>query len=160
MSTLSFMRHRTASEAADVSDVDVTPVMNMFIILLPFLVSMAVFTHVTILEFTLPPNVGTGLDASLGKPRLKPTVVIKQDYLALTVGEKLLDSIPAIDGVQNIDSLRSSLRRKRSGFDIVDEAIVAVHDRIRVETIVAVMDACRAEGFSKLGLSETGGAGK
>ena len=31
--------------AAEVADLDVTPVMNMFIILIPFLVSMAAFTH-------------------------------------------------------------------------------------------------------------------
>ena len=61
------------SDAEEDTEVDVAPVMNMFIILVTFLISMAVFTHMAILEFSLPPNVGTGLDQSQGKPKLKLT---------------------------------------------------------------------------------------
>ena len=61
---LSFLNHQPPSEAADVADLDVTPVMNMFVILIPFLVSMAVFAHVSIIEFSLPPNVGPSMAAS------------------------------------------------------------------------------------------------
>jgi hypothetical protein len=50
------------SASFDENDIDITPMMNMFIILVTFLVSMAVFTHVAILDFSLPPNVGAGLD--------------------------------------------------------------------------------------------------
>ena len=157
MNSLVFMRHRTPSEAGGVPDVDVTPVMNMFIILIPFLVSMAVFTHVSILEFSLPPNVGAQLDAKEGKPRLKPTIVIKEEFLAVTLGESMLDSIALRGGRHDVDSLRRALRMRRPSFDIANEAIVAAGDRINVETIVAVMDACRAEGFAKLGLSEASG---
>ena len=36
------------------AEIDVTPVMNMFIILIPFLVSMAVFTHLATHALSLP----------------------------------------------------------------------------------------------------------
>jgi len=39
----------------DMIELDVTPVMNLFMVLIPFLVSMAVFTHIAVIDFSLPP---------------------------------------------------------------------------------------------------------
>jgi len=153
--TPSFIRTmRQPSEAsAEVIDVDVTPVMNMFIILIPFLVSVAVFTHLAILEFSLPPNVGTGLDDSAGKPRLKLTVVVTPEYLAITRGEKMLDSLGRVDGRYDLPLLEEKLRARRNSVQNRDEVVVAVRDRIKFEDVVAVMDRCRDAGFEKMGLS-------
>lgn len=133
--------------------IDVTPVMNMFIILIPFLVSMAVFTHVAIIDFSLPPNVGSGLDDSQGKPKLKLTVVVAADYVAITRGADMLDSVGNRDGAYRLDSLRLLLPARRQAADIQDEAVVAVQDRIRFKHVVDVMDICRESGFDKVGLS-------
>lgn len=154
MTPLSFMRTvRSPSDVADAIDIDVTPVMNMFIILIPFLVSMAVFTHLAIIEFSLPPNVGTGLDDSEGKPKLKLTIVVTPGYLAVTHGENMLDSIANIDGEYDLATLGRRLREHRDTTQIKDETVVAVRDRIRFKNVVRVMDLCREVGFEKIGLS-------
>jgi biopolymer transport protein ExbD len=151
---LSFMRSMLSpSEVADVIDIDVTPVMNMFIILIPFLVSVAVFTQLSILEFSLPPNVGTGLDDSTGKPKLKLTVVVTPDYLALTHGENLLDSMGLKEGRFDLSMLTERLLVRRDSIEIKDEVIVAVRDKVKFEDVVSVMDRCREAGFEKTGLS-------
>ncbi len=68
MKKLSFLKKRsTPSEVANEADIDVTPIMNMFIILIPFLVSMAVFTKLAIIEFNVPANSGKNL--STGTPK-------------------------------------------------------------------------------------------
>ncbi len=144
---------RSPSDVADAIDIDVTPVMNMFIILIPFLVSMAVFTHLAIIEFSLPPNVGTGLDDSEGKPKLKLTIVVTPGYLAVTHGENMLDSIANIDGEYDLATLGRRLREHRDTTQIKDETVVAVRDRIRFKNVVRVMDLCREVGFEKIGLS-------
>ncbi len=148
-------RMRTPSEAAGADiDIDVTPVMNMFVILIPFLVSMAVFTHVSILEFSLPPNVGAGMDSSEGKPKLKTTIVVAPSFLAITLGENLLDSIPVQpNGEYQLGRLETLLGARRENMDIQDEAIVAVRDAVRFKHVVAVMDRVREVGFEKVGLS-------
>lgn len=146
---------RTPSEAsgADV-EIDVTPVMNMFVILIPFLVSMAVFTHLSILEFSLPPNVGGGMDSSEGKPKLKATIVVTPSFLAITHGERMLDSIPiGSDGEYRLERFEALLRTRREQLEIRDEAVVAVRDAVRFKHVVAVMDRVRAVGFEKVGLS-------
>jgi biopolymer transport protein ExbD len=144
---------RTPSRAAETADIDVTPIMNMFIILIPFLVSMAVFTQMSIIELALPPNVGAGLDQSKGKPKLKLTVVAARSFLGITLGEEMLDSIPAAGGSHDYETFRTRLTERRRQVDIQDEAIVAVRDPVRFQQVVRVMDNCREAGFVELGLS-------
>lgn len=141
------------SDLAEAVDLDVTPVMNMFVILIPFLVSMAVFTHFSILEFSLPPNVGTGLDISNGKPKLKLTVVLTRDYLAVTCGENMLDSIPLVRGEYNYPALQESLAAHRNATENQSEAVVAVRDGVRFKHVVTVMDRVKEKGFTRIGLS-------
>jgi biopolymer transport protein ExbD len=155
MKEVSFARGmRTPSEAAEeVIEVDVTPVMNMFIILIPFLVSVAAFTQLSIISFGLPPNVGADLNPSSGKPKLKLTVVIAPGYLALTHGEQMLDSIGTSIGEYDLGRLRHSLARQRASQAVANEIVVASRDQIAFEHLVHVMDICREEGFEKIGVS-------
>jgi biopolymer transport protein ExbD len=139
--------------AEEAMDIDVTPVMNMFIILIPFLISMAVFTQMSILSFSVPPNAGSGLDQNNGKPKLKITIVVASEYVAITHGEKMLDSIPAADDKVTMDILLEKLKTRRSEIEEQDEAVIAVRDAVKFQNMVRVMDACRAAGFQKIGLS-------
>ena len=142
------------SEAADIPDLDVTPVMNLFIILIPFLISMVVFTHLAVLHFSLPPNAGAGLSKENEQPKLKITIVVAEEFLAVTYGETMLDSIVAINGSHDISTLSAHLSLRRTIAEVLsDEAVVAVRDRVKFEEVVSVMDACRSSGFSKIGLS-------
>jgi len=144
---------RSPSDAADIPDLDVTPIMNMFIILIPFLVSMAVFTHLSILEFTLPSNAGIGLDDSAGKPELKLTIVVADDHLAITHGENMLDSIPVTNHNYDLITFRNRLSYFRQNVSIRNEAVVAVRDNIKFKHVVHIMDECRSVGFVNIGLS-------
>ncbi len=152
-SMLSSRRFGQFSDADETPDLDVTPIMNMFVILIPFLVSMAVFTHLAVLRFSLPPNAGAGLDSSNGAPRLKMTVVIAPDYIALTRGDQMLDSIAVKEERYDFAGLEKQLALRRPTLEIQDEAVVAVQDKIPFKHVVAVMDRCRDAGFEKIGLS-------
>lgn len=150
---LSFTSQRTPSEAAEVADLDVTPVMNMFVILIPFLVSMAAFTQLSIVEFMLPPNVNASMANQSEKPHPKLTVRIGGDYMAIVLGEVLLDSLPVKDSEFPFDSLSNCLKTRTLEKNYQDEIIVASTDKISFKHVVRVMDLCRAAGFKKIGLS-------
>ena len=150
---LSFTAQKTPSEAAEVVDIDVTPVMNMFVILIPFLVSMAVFTQLSIIEFMLPPNVNASMANQAEKLRPKLTIRIGGDYLGIVLGEMLLDSLPVKGSVFPFDTLGDRLKVRRLEKDYLDEVIVASTDRIAFQHVVRVMDLCRDAGFKKIGLS-------
>jgi biopolymer transport protein ExbD len=142
------------SDALEVPDLDVTPVMNMFIVLIPFLITMVVFTRLAVLHFSLPPDAGSGITKTEEKPRLKLTVVVAEKYLAITHGETVLDSIASVKGAYDVAALSERLLYHRSSTETLsNEAIVAVRDRIAFEDVVRIMDICRTVGFGKIGLS-------
>jgi biopolymer transport protein ExbD len=155
MSSPSFVKRKPPSEAAAEIELDLTPMMSMFLILLPFLVSMAVLTHLTILEFSLPPNVGGAAAAgpSSEKPKLKLTMVITPEYLLVTHGERLLDSLPNVDGAYDFGGVTDLLRRRKQELNLENELVVASRDQVRLKNIVTLMDRCKAAGFEKIGLS-------
>ena len=148
-----FRRNQPISEAAEDQEIDVAPVMNMFIILVTFLISMTVFTHLAILDFALPPNVNAGLDQSKGKPRLRLTVRLGSDFLGIVLGDKLLDSLPVARGNYPFEALSARLKERRAGAGIQDEVVIASRDEIAFKQVVHVMDLCREAGFGKVGLS-------
>jgi len=149
-----FKENRLPSDTMDDNDIDIAPVMNMFIILVTFLVSMAVFTHMAILEFTLPPNVGAGLDLSKGKPKVKITIRLGSDYCGIVMGEKLLDSLPVADTANYpFAALATQLNIRRKEATVQDEVVIASLDEIAFKQVVRVMDICRETGFAKVGLS-------
>ncbi|MFW5774982.1 MAG: ExbD/TolR family protein [Chitinivibrionales bacterium] len=154
MSSLHFRRDtKTPSEAAeDTIDIDVTPVMNMFIILIPFLVSVAVFTHMSILDFSLPQNVNSSMAKSDNKPELKLTVLVDTSYVALTLGDRMLDSLSSADNLL-YEKLDRQLKERRSLADQNNRVVVASRDAVRFQNVVRIMDACRAAGFEQVGLS-------
>ncbi len=145
--------NKKPSEGIDNLEIDVTPVMNMFVILIPFLVSMAVFTHLSIIKLNLPPNVGLGLNNKTGKPKLKITVVVASDHILITHGDKILDSIPNENNEYNYSSFLEKLVAHRQDIDLKKEAIIAVKDVVKFKYVVTIMDQCRGAGFEKVGLS-------
>lgn len=153
MNKLSFKTNSNEpSEMADV-DIDVTPIMNMFIILIPFLVSMAVFTKLAILEFQVPANSGSSL--SKGTPKLKMTMVLNSTSVKITQGADMLDSIGLKDGVVDEKLLKDRLLLLDDKITIKNEAVLAVSDSVEFETIVSVMDICKSSGYEKIGISSS-----
>jgi biopolymer transport protein ExbD len=136
------------------ADVDVTPVMNMFVILIPFLVSMAVFTQASIIEFSVPPDAGQSSSPPSGKPKMKLTVLLAESFIDVVEGDALLDSLPMLgDGQYAFDSLRHALTARRPQSDFPDEVVVAVRDGIAFKYAVKAMDVGRESGFTKIGIS-------
>jgi biopolymer transport protein ExbD len=134
-------------------ELDITPLMNIFIILVAFLISMAIFTRLSIVEFSLPPNVNSGMNSSSEKPVPKLTIRLDINYVGIVLGEQMLDSIPAINNLYPYDELKRRLTAKRVEKTYKNEIIVASRDEIPFKQIVFVMDVCRESGFEKVGLS-------
>jgi len=135
-------------------DVDVKPMMNVLIILIPFLVSLAVYTRLAVIDMSLPPDVSGISAGQTEKPKVKLTVVISKQSLCITSGENLLDSIPVAAGADYpYDILNTKLASRRQSADVKDEVVVAPHDGIHFKYVVKVMDACKKTGFEKVSLA-------
>jgi biopolymer transport protein ExbD len=156
MKTLSlFTKSFVPSDAIESEiDLDVKPMMNVLIILIPFLVSVAEYTRLAIIDMSLPPNVTSIGGAGQGeKPKLKLTVVVAPSYFSVTLGDAVLDSIARKGPEYPYDTLAARLSTRRLTADVKDEVIIAPRDGIQFKYVVRVMDACRKTGFDKISLA-------
>ena len=154
MKRLSFFKALRPSEAIeDEVELDITPLMNIFIILVAFLISMAIFTKLAIVEFSLPPNVDSTMNTSDQKPAPKLTVRLDKNYIGIVLGDALLDSLPVADNAYPFDSLAARLMVRSKENDYKGEIVVASVDQVSFKLIVHAMDICRNSGFEKVGLS-------
>jgi biopolymer transport protein ExbD len=136
-------------------DIDVKPILNVLIILIPFLVSVAVYTNLAVIDMSLPPNVtsAASVAGANDKPKVKITVLVTQSYCAITLGDALLDSIPRIGDEYPYDTLAARLLIRRATADVKDEVIVAPRDKIHFKYVVRIMDACKKTGFERVSLA-------
>lgn len=141
------------STKVETADLDVTPIMNMFVILIPFLVSMAVFTHYSALAFGLPPNAGLG-SGGPKKTDLKLTVVVRSEGFDLTIGDSVMNSVEFDLQSAFYPPLKSALESLRENLLRKNEVVIAVNDGIPFEYVVRVMDVCKHIGFEKVALAE------
>lgn len=151
-------RNNTPSEeAGEVLDVDVTPIMNMLVVLIPILISMAVFTHYSVHKFFLPSNAGSSLSQDQGPVKLKTTVLVDEEYLLVAVGGEQVDSLPRMQKSYNEEGLLLALARGRAQADDTAKVVISVRDNVEFESAVTIMDYCRSAGFENVGLSSAPG---
>lgn len=128
-------------------ELDMTPIMNVMVILIPILVSMAVFTTYATLQFSLPPSAGVGAGGPT-KEDLRLTLVVDNQQVKATLGDQVLAQMAGpVQMQETLPTLRSKLSRS-------EEAVIAFEDGVEFERVVDVMDACRASGFTKIALAE------
>lgn len=133
-------------------DLNIMPVMNLFLILVPFLLLTAVFVKISIIEFSLP-----GADAVQNKQQAgKPVVTF------LTITEKGFDlksknfKTPFIEKqgeTFNFEILTQNLRAVKQLHQTSEDIIIAPVSSIKYEVIIQVMDRCRENGFPNISIS-------
>ncbi len=140
------LRDRRPSAIAGVADLDVTPVMNMFIILIPFLISMTAFAHLATHEFSLPGDEGSA--HATERHELPLTVAVGVPGLVVVKGDVVLGELPRLGDELDLAGLVALLSGQTS-----EKLVVAVDDPIATAEVVACLDACRAAGLNDVALA-------
>jgi len=136
--------------------VDVTPMMNVFVILIPFLVSMAVFTQLSIVRFTVPPNVDNPtVTQSDQSPKPRVTIELQQQFATITLADSLFDSLAVGGDPLDVAAFRPGLSNARRAAEDNEQVIIAPASTIAVQSIITAIDAAREVGFSSYALSST-----
>ena len=138
-------------------NLDVTPVMNLFMVLIPFLVSMAVFTHLAVIDFTLPPSgAGDGSGAEEAEGLDISLVVTSSGFRVVGTGDKM-DLVPRVRGEYQFDKLEAVLRAIKFQYPSQNSIILVFDEDVVYDDIIRFMDICREAQFPEIGLS--GGVG-
>lgn len=152
----SHLRATTPSAVAGAADLNVIPVLNMFTILIPFLVSMAAFSHLAVQTVSLPGDERP--DQAQLAEALPFTVLLGRERILLAQGDRRLAELPATSGVADLEGLSTALAAARAGAPPAARLVLAVEDGVRAATLVACLDCCRAAGFADLGLAADAGS--
>jgi biopolymer transport protein ExbD len=141
------MRRRTRKHGAEL---DVTAFINLIVVLVPFLLSTAVFTRLSVIELSLPAQT-SGVE-QLKVDELKLEVVIRPD--AIEVGDKiggLIARIPNKDKAYDTAALAGIVEQLKARFPTQGNASVLAQPDTSYEVLVQVMDAVREKPAPRVG---------
>ena len=156
---MAFKPSKRSKRAAESTELELTPVMNLMVVLIPLLLTSAQFIRLGVIEMNLPPAIGaSGISAAVPKEvekKLDLSVTITDagfylaSSLAVALGEKGEGpTIPkTADDKYNYAELNHQLykiKQKAVGvFRDADKIIILAAPDIDYQTVVSTMDATR-----------------
>lgn len=135
------MRKRRLHKAP--AHLEITAFINLIVVLVPFLLSTAVFSRLAVMDMTLPAP-GSALD-QLKANDLQLEVVIRKD--AYEVGDRiggLIQRIPRADEAKGLRDLSVLMVQVKAKFPDKQEASVLAEPDTPYDQIVQVMDTMRS----------------
>jgi biopolymer transport protein ExbD len=130
---------RLRKEAAHL---EITAFINLIVVLVPFLLSTAVFTRLAVLDLKLPAQ-SSGVE-QLKADNLQLEVVIRPD--ALEVGDRiggLIQRIPNAGPAHDVRTLSTLMVQLKARFPDKLEATLLAEPNTDYDTLVQVMDSVR-----------------
>lgn len=132
----------------DPAALEITAFLNLIVVLVPFLLSTAVFTRLSVLDMSLPAQ-SAGVE-QLKVNNLQLEVVIRPD--AIEVGDRiggLIQRIPNLPEGPDLSVLSNLIQQVKGKFpDQLDASVLAEPDT-SYDRLVQVMDAVRAHSVAQ-----------
>lgn len=140
------------------ADLNIMPVMNLFLILVPFLLVTATFVELAILDISLPElnsNTRTAQQqqAQERKPAVLNLLAIRADGIELKSPTFTFGAVPRKTDGYDYDLLKSYLTQVKQKFPDAVDVVISPEDNIRYQVVIDVMDNCRAAGFPNVSIS-------
>ena len=131
------------------AELDVTAFINLIVVLVPFLLSTAVFTRLSVIDLSLPAK-ASGAVEQLKVNDLKLEIVLRPD--ALEVGDRIggliqrIPNVPATHGSQggyDLATLALLMQQIKAKFPDTATATLLAQPNTSYDTLIQVMDVVR-----------------
>jgi biopolymer transport protein ExbD len=137
------------------------PIMNLFIVIIPMLMTIMVSVHLAMIEINLPTDVGGGGgdEEQLEEPEELPAVItlaLYPDRFEIKVeDEKDVNKIPALDTTTipaiydfaALDELMSTLKEDHEKQETIE---LLPDNAVKFDTLLRSIDICKSNGFSNI----------
>ena len=134
-------RGRRAGRQKELAELNVTAFLNLMVVLVPFLLVMAVFSRITILQLNLP---GSQQAGEVEAPALDLEVIVRKDRIEVGGREAgILMRLENGPGGYDLEGLSERLQKVKRQFPAKTEATILLEPDIAYEHVVAVMDTVR-----------------
>ena len=122
-------------------DIDVTPLLNVMVVLIAFLIFSAVFTRISIQEIVLPTQ-GDGSSAP-DIPQVTIEVIVRKNTLEIGDGRSVVATIPKQGGSYDIKKLSQYLMKLKQEYADKQDVNILLEPDIAYESMIEVMDAVK-----------------
>ena len=134
------MRKRFTRRDRRPAELLLVPMIDIFTVLVTFLLMTAVFSRIAIVELDLP----SAASKAVSEPRFRLEVIVRESGFELTNGSSRIAAIPKVNGEYDLKTLSQlALSLKRDYPDAVD-ASVLLEPEIAYDHLIQVMDAIRS----------------
>ena len=133
-------RKKEALETDIMELLNLTPLMDVFTVLVVFLLITAVFTSITIMELSVPTNAG---GAASNRPNFAIEVIVRKAGLQIANGRSVEAAIPKKDDKYDLKKLSEMLLRLKAQYPEKEDATVLMEPKVEYDYLVQVMDTVR-----------------
>jgi biopolymer transport protein ExbD len=125
---------------------EITAFINLIVVLVPFLLSVAVFTHLSVIDLALPAQSNERIQKLDPDKPLKLEVIVRARHVEVNDkhGGRIVDPIPNLASGPDVRALSATIKMIKEKFPQHDDASVLAEDQVPYESLVQVMDAVRA----------------
>ena len=148
---------RKKFKISQLKEINLIPVLNIFLIMIPFLMYSVVLSRLVSLNLRLPEY--KEKDTTLVKeekkdiPKIIPLILkIQSDSLIFTYDGKIIKELPYIT-LKNDSIFISILENMKKNYEPNQPLILKPDDLINYEDIITLLDRGRYSGFKKISLS-------
>ena len=152
------LKAKIKTREAGSSELQMTPIMNVFLILVPFLLLTASFVKLAVLEMSLPSLTqsagGSVTQASEdNKPLVLNMLAVRQNGFELKSPTLTFAFIEKKGEQYDFEQLQAKLRQIKDKFPDSEDMVIQPEDAIKYDDVIKVMDRCRDSGFPNISIS-------
>jgi biopolymer transport protein ExbD len=149
--------HRKRSRDTAASELELMPMLNVFIAIIPLLLLSAAFVPVAVIKTTLPAAAGGAVEAPKDTP-LELSIHIRKDayVVAIEGGPMRVIQRAGVAPAAAQAELASALAEVAAAYVGKREVQIVSRSTTRYEEIIEVMDVSRAAGLPEAALADAG----
>ena len=136
-------RRHLRKSSPEATALNITAFLNLMVILVPFLLMTAVFTHLSILELNLPTSESSN-KSNKKKPTFNLKIVVRDKTILVVNGNKILRKISPRDGQPDFRLLSKTIQQVKAGYPKKTAATILSQQTTPYDTLIKIMDAVRS----------------
>ncbi len=143
------IRHHHYKRKHKEEDIDVTPLLNVMVVLIAFLIFSAVFTRISIQEIVLPTQGGGGAVQDI--PTVDIEIIVRKNLLEIGDGNRIIVTLPKKNGKYDTQKLSEYLWQFKQVYTEKQDVNILLEPDIEYEAMIQVMDAVKIAVIKKEG---------
>ncbi|MCI0453034.1 MAG: biopolymer transporter ExbD [Candidatus Latescibacteria bacterium] len=144
------MYARRSSRHVVDGQLELMPLMNVFVALIPMLLLSAVFIKISVIDLSAPPTAESDADRD-NKPKLALAVTIKDDYFVVE-GDRIQKRVIVRAQENAEEQLSGALGEIVAQYPDNHEIMIISQAKTKYEDIISVMDISRDAGLPSVSL--------